>query len=459
MRIKTEIQPCFFLTVLNDQKIVKQYHDKYNKIADLLNTNPLILNLVHSDLKNYGSVWGRKSSFTTEQVLRMLIVKTIEMLSFRDLIIRVSESDFLRNFTMIGMGKMMSFGFVNGAFKHIREETWEEINGHLAIFAKNEGLISSECLRIDSTVCESNIRYPTDWGLLWDSYRVLSRMMRKATTCDRTLDCGFRFHDKKVKKLCTFISTSGSRKNRSVKRKVKKNLRVLVERVENVTSKAHQFIANATVVGSNSTEALVVIEELKQILPLVQNVSQQARKAQIEGKKVPASERVFSIFEEHTELLKRGKVNKPVEFGHMVNIGQTKEKFITYYSVEENSRHDTVHKDLVLEDHKELFGYYPKVFAADKNYYVSMDDVNEWEEEIETFGVAKKGRRNADEINREHSDEFRSAQKFRAGAEGSISVLKRAFGLRRCINKGFSSFAATVGCIVFCHNIVQLAGS
>jgi hypothetical protein len=112
-----------------------------------------------------------------------------------------------------------------------------------------------------------------------------------------------------------------------------------------------------------------------------------------------------------------------------------------------------VHKDLVLEDHKARFGVYPKTFAADKNYYIDMDDVSRWEEEIDTFSVGKKGKRNEVEVAREHSDSFRDAQRFRAGCEGSISVLKRGFGLIRQLSRGFKSFASSMaieGCAGKC---------
>ena len=193
------------------------------------------------------------------------------------------------------------------------------------------------------------------------------------------------------------------------------------------------------------------------MIPKVAHVALQSRRAWINGETVPAAERIFSIFEEHTELLMRGKTRKPIEFGHLVTLGQTQEKFISFYSVEERSRHDSVYKDEVLADHRKQFESYPNRFTADKNYHVSMEDTREWEKEIEIYAVGKKGRRNIDEEHREHTEEFRLAQQVRAGCEGSISVLKRAFGLKRVLNRGFKSFAAAIGCLVFCHNLVLLA--
>ena len=141
----------------------------------------------------------------------------------------------------------------------------------------------------------------------------------------------------------------------------------------------------------------------------------------------------------------------------MVSIGQTEEKFISYYCVEEKSRHDIYLGDEALKDHKKKFGSYPTGFAADKNYYGGPEHTAKWEKRITQYAVGKKGRRDEEETVREHSVVFRLLQKFRAGCEGSISVLKRAFGLFRCLNRGFNSFASSIGNTVFCHNLVVLS--
>jgi IS5 family transposase len=456
MRIKVKVQMNFFINVFREQKIVKQIHSKYNQIDALLQKNPEILTAVHKDLKAYGDSAKRRSKYSSEQVLRMIIVKCIEQLSYRDLIVRVNESDFLRNFTLIGMGEIMSYAFVNGAVKLLHERTWFKINELLFTNAHKNGLINGEKLRVDSTVCGSNIHYPTDSSLLWDSYRVISRLVQNTMAEISRHDVKYRFHVKKIKALHTFISTSSGRKNRSTKRKVKAAMRLLIERTEELAIKAEQFLNNAIALDGQSILFMANCQEIKRLLPLIRQVTIQARRSQINGETVPASERIFSIFEEHTELLKRGKSQKPVEFGHLVTIAQTAQKFITYYAVEEKSRHDTEYKDEVIEDHHRRFGEYPDTFAADKNYYKGMSDVEEWEKKIPTFGIAKKGNRTEEEIDREHSEDFRDAQKFRAGCEGSISVLKRAFGLDKCFSRSFKSFAASIGCIVFCHNLVNL---
>jgi IS5 family transposase len=304
---------------------------------------------------------------------------------------------------------------------------------------------------VDSTVCESNIHYPTDASLLWDCFRVGARLMRQCVEAESALDRGNRFHDKKVKQLYTFIAThSGKqRSGRAVRKKTNK----LIKKVEWLCVVAEDFVSHARPI---SLEAIGLINELRRLIPLMVQVVACARRV-YNGETVPAADRIFSIFEPHTELLKRGKAHKPNEFGHMVTIGQTAEKFISFYRVEEQSRHDIYLGDEAKEDHRKKFGHYPRKFAADKNYYGGLEHSARWRKRIRVYSVGKKGKRDEEETRREHGLLFRLLQKFRAGCEGSISVLKRVFGLVRCLNRGFKSFASTIGSIVFCHNLVVLS--
>ncbi len=141
----------------------------------------------------------------------MIVVKVIEGHSLRDVIIRVGESDFLRNFTRIFSADVMSFTELDTAIKSIAPETWEEVNDILKRYARRAKKINVMRLRVDSTVCETNIHYPTEASLLWDSFRVAARLMQQCVEADAVLSMGNRFHGKKVKRLYTFVSTRGAR--------------------------------------------------------------------------------------------------------------------------------------------------------------------------------------------------------------------------------------------------------
>lgn len=454
MRTKINIQPSFPLVCNAFPREYVNFQHGYNTINQLLDDNPDIIDAIHHDLAKICSDDGRESTFSSEQYLRMIIVKTVEGLSLRDTVIRVADSDFLRNFTRIFSGKMMNFTALQTAMKNISADSWAKINNILFDFAHKGGKISGDRLRVDSTVCETNIHYPTDASLMWDSFRVASRIMRQCAEIDAALDMGNRFHDKKAKRLFTFIATHAGKKkaNRAVRRATRK----FIEKVEWICDTARDFLSHARAVDGIPCEARYLLGNLRSMLPRMRQVVSCARRV-YEGDTVPASDRIFSIFEPHTELLKRGKAHKPVEFGHMVTIGQTAEKFISFYRVEEKSRHDSLLGDEALKEHKKMFGHYPRAFTADKNYHVSPEHTAAWEKKISTYSVGKKGRRSEEEIQREHGFMFRLLQKFRAGCEGSISVLKRVFGLYRCFFRGFKSFASSIGSIVFCHNLVIMS--
>ena len=436
--------------------MVTRYREKYDKIDLFLDKNPDILSMFHEDLKDFCSSEERETNYSSEQIFRMIIVKRIEELPYRKCEIRVTESEFLRNFTRMGISKVLSYGLLCAAEKMIQPSTWKKINTLLIDIAVKENKTSGDYLRLDSTVSETNIHFPTDNGLLWDSYRVMSRIIRKINKVEPQHTIGNRFHDKKIKKLYTFIATHSTGKKKSVKRMVKRLMKTLVERVDNLCEATRIYLDHSYKVVSFRSEVWNLLVELERFLQLARKVVTQAYRSQVLDIKVPASDRIFSIFEDHTELLKRGKAGKPVEFGHLVTLGQTKEKYISFYDVREESLHDTKMKEIALKTHKEQFGSHPNKFTADKNYWMGSKDVEKYEEDMEIYAIAKKGRRNQSEYDREHSEEFKSMQRFRAGIEGSISFLKRAFGLDICRNRGFKSFASSLGSIVFCHNLVLL---
>jgi len=433
-------------------KVVKKYREKYEEIDRILDENPKIITACHRDLAGRLSESrnGRKSDYTSEQVARSLIVMFVEGWSYRDTVVQIENSEFLRKFVKLGVQSMMDFTFLSRAFGVIREETWGTVNRLLAEYAKDEKKISGDKLRLDTTAYETNIHYPTDALLLWDGFRTMARLLRQMKEDHPWLVGRYRFHDKKVKKLMLFITRNGKSRKKSVQRRIKSTYGKLVEQVERVLGLARE--ACGLVPWDDPSRA-----ELLHFVPLVERVVEQAIRRVFEGEKVPADEKIYSIFEEHTELLIRGKARKEIEFGHMVLIGQTKEKFITHYEAMPERVADKDLVDGVLTSHKQLFGKPPKVLATDKGFYESMKKIARLEREIKTVSICKKGRRNRAEEQREHTEAFQAAQRFRAGVEGTISVLKRVFKMFRCLFKGFKNYACSVGCAVFSHNLVQLA--
>ena len=450
MRTKASPVMYFDFSSPSSIQVAQDYRAKYEAISRLLDDNPRLLALAHRDWARVLSTSAKgRDGYTSEQLLRALIVMFLEGGSYRDTVVRIDTSEFLQHFVRLGLRPTMDFTFLNKAFSTLSSRTLETMNHLLAQSALQQGKISGDKQRMDTTVYETNIHYPTDSSLLWDSFRTLSRLLRDVQKDLPSLNLRHRYHDKKAKKQATFIARNAASKSKSTQRQVKRRYRQLIQSVRWIHRVGQEVLEQAHQAGYD-------LAALSHYLPLVARIIHQAHQRVIEGQTLGPDEKLYSLFEEHTELIQRGKAAKPIEFGHKVLLAQTGEKFIHHYQVMPHRIED---KDLLapaVEAHKNLFARYPDLLSTDKGFYESMKQIAGWEEKIAMVSIAKKGRRTPEEYQRETTDEFLFGQRFRAGSEGSISVLKRAFKLGRCLFKGFKNYAASVGLAVLCHNLVLL---
>ncbi len=448
-------------------KVTNDYFERYERISRVLDAHPKTVERVHKDLKKLlkgkGSGAGRKFKVSTDTVLRIILCQILEGESLRKIVIRIDDSSYLRHFVRIYNDKMIDFSTLCTLRNAIRPKTWKKINKILTEAAVEAELINGVKLRLDTTAVETNIRWPTDSGLLWDTYRVISRLINTAREIDPEAAADRRLQAKTAKRIhCKIARRSG--KKGTVSKEVKQLYTSLIRLVDGllewVPSVCEGLRAGLAVEAYGFMETYViegVIEQLEHFRGLGLRVVDQARRRIIHGEKVPNEEKLFSIFEPHTELLKRGKASKPIEFGHMIAIQQVEGKFITDYEVFKRKPVDYTLIDPALDSHRKTFGENPDELSADKGFYESMEKTKELEEEIEIVSICKKGKGTNEERERELTKEFRSAQKFRAGVEGSISFLKRCLGLWRCMNKGWEHYVSTVGASIFAHNLLILA--
>jgi IS5 family transposase len=466
MRPKVNAQSEFDFQPSN-LKVTRAYYRKYQEISRILDTHPKILAAVHADLRDpleYATVKNRDGStfkYSSETVLRVLICQIVEGMSLRQIVVRIDDSHFLRRFVKIYHGPMMCFTTLDKLKNSIRPATWKRINRCLAGGAVGSGRITGGALRLDTTAVETNIHYPTDSSLLWDTYRVLGRLIDRARKIDAQAVGNRRVLNKKVKKLATKIARQAGKKRRDADG-LKPLYRGLIWHVGGlcewstwVAARLHARAPKSRYGGGEQVACLV--QDLVHYTDLGHRVIDQATRRVLDGAPVSNDKKILSLFEPHTELLKRGKAGKTFEYGHMIQIQQVPEKFITDYAVFEKKPVDSALLEPALERHKKLFGDYPDSVTADKGYWQNKDALARLEEKVPLVAIAKKGNRTVEEIERESDDEFRLAQRFRAGVEGSISFLKRVLGLCRCYNKGWTQYVATVGATVFVHNLLVLA--
>lgn len=451
----------FFSPFKSRSKVIRKYEEKYERISKLLDENLSILKAVGKDLSFNKKVKRGRKGYTVEQAFRCILIKKLEGFSYREAVIAIHDRYCFRKFCRLENEAVMDYSELNKLASRISFNTWDKVNALLDKYAADKKMISGDKLRSDTTAVETNIHYPTDSSLLWDVYRVLSRFIKGSRNLMPERVCDIRTHNRKYKKIYFSINRLAGQKNK--KSEMKKLYVKLIRAVEQIICSSERIIEEgkefikSDPMSDYSLKLTSLILEAEANIVESKRIVDQAERRIMADEKVPNEEKIFSLFEPHTELLKRGKAAKPVEFGHMVLLNQVEEKYITGYEIFEKRPNENKLVDKILKEHGELFGSPPKLFAADKGFYGSMEKLKQLEEEIEVVAIGKKGRLNKEEQERECRDDFIEGNKFRAGIEGSISCLKRILSMGRCMDKGFERFRSFVSGIVFAHNLRILA--
>lgn len=442
-------------------RLVQTHYTMYKAISDILDKNPGILNAVHADLCAGEKKLKRNiEGVSSETILRMAIVQKIESLTLRDLILRVADSDMLRFFCRIYDDPMIDFTTFCKLLNMITPQTWEKINEILICYGRDKKGIKGEQLRIDTTAVETDIHFPTDSSLLYDCVEKLSRLIGRVREIKAPLAGNRRVRTNDARKLARALSYElrGKKEHQARHRKLFRKLIEAAERaMEWALEVRKNILANVSAIsGLVRAELKWLAEDLQTYAERAKKCIHQATQRVLNGTPVPNAEKIFSIFEPHTELLIRGKAGKDVEFGHMVEIRQVEGGLITGYKTHAKRPAEASLVVPAIQAHEAVFGKTPKLCATDKGFY-SKETVEAAEAlGVKTVAIPKKGHRNAAEERWEHSRLFKLGQRFRAGIEAVVSYLKRVFGLSRCLNEGFSRFESWVGAGVFAHNLVLL---
>jgi len=457
MRKLFEPQIDLDFSIPTRSKEIKAYEERYSRISKILDSNPVLLKIVGKKLSYDKALRIGREGYTVEQALRSIILLRLEGFSYRDASIKVHFDHCLRKFCRLGNRPMMSFSELARLDQRICPDTWEAITQTLNQYAVSESLITGKKLRSDTTAVETNIHYPTDSHLLWDLYRSYSRLIKAARKLIPERIGDIRAHQKRYKTIYFQINRTVGKKNKEDE--IKGLYRRLIGGCEKILSSAsevieivrEEIVAHPLSDRTLKLQALLSRYEYRNIP--AQTIIGQATRRVIHGEKVPNDEKIFSFFEPHTELLKRGKAGKPIEFGHMILLNQVEGRYITGSRVFSKKPNENEWVDKLLSEHKQLFGKAPEVFAADKGFYAGMKKIGTLEEEIGVVAIGKKGRLAPSEKERESTEAFKEGGYFRAGIEGTISVLKRAFKMGRCLSKGFERFRSFVLSVIFAHNL------
>jgi IS5 family transposase len=432
------------------------------KMSAALEEAPEILEAVAEDLQGGLKETGAEG-MSVEQVLRSAVIYQLKCYSYRELADRLGSDYNFRKFTRFYGRKIPDFSNLEKAIKRIRPETLERINDILVKLAVKKNLEDGARVRGDTTVAETNIHYPTDALLLWDSVRVLDRLMKGAR--EELPQCEFEYHDRtrRAKRRANRIAMG---KGKEIEKKREKwyrdLLKVSVEVVEmarflgEVLDKA---LENKELYHSDANLATFIKSELDQYLPLAEQCISQCERRVKGGEQVPAQEKIVSIFEPHTDIIRRGKTMSPTEFGHKVMAVTGKSGLVLQYKVCEGNPADSDLLEGILQKHVEQFGQGPREFTGDRRFYHDDNEKLAASEPffVERLAIPQPGRRSAERVEFEKQRWFKLLLRFRAGIEGGLSTLLRCFGLGRCLWRGFESFKSWVGLSFFTWNLRKIA--
>jgi IS5 family transposase len=454
------LTPQLSFADLQLQKLGVHLDPVLQRIADFLKQHADLVELVREDLeRGLKKPSAGRHGITPEQTLRSLILMRVKNWDYRDLRDRINDGFTLRSFTLFDSRAVPKHDAFNRSFNRLTPATMAAINQLVVQIAVELDLEDGKQLRVDTTVVETNIHHPTDATLLWDTVRTLTRLV---DDLDEKLPRGVRGFTNRTRSARRRMQALQRMTARQREQQQTPKYRELIRITEQVVRSAKQVIAAAKRVRRVDivTRATIdgICKEVTSFCQLGERVINQTRRRVLQGETVPAEEKLYSIFEPHTDLIKRGKTLKPVEFGHKVFLAESAHGLITEYRVLDGNPVDSDHVQASLDQHQKTFQYPPDRYAADRGFH-SDENV----QKCKDAGVSqvcipqRGGQKTAEQEELEHSRDFKKGQRFRAGIEGRISVLFRGRGMKRCLLKGRERFEILVGAAVLANNLMRIA--
>lgn len=415
---------------------------EFGLLDTILESHPELLQLVSPDLLRHSksSIFGRKDMPSVEQIVRSAIYKELKGLDYRELEYHQTDSRICEQFCKIDPLRPYSFQVFQKYISQISAGHLRELLYSLNKIAIGEGLEDLEKLRQDSTVVESNIHYPTNNSLVWDcireSHRLLSHLQEEIGHFD------FRDYTQGAKRLNFKINNQKSGDKRVDL--FKKQLVIFtksINQVANVVKKKQNY--NRTIVS------LFLLGELERLLPLMRQVYQMTLRKEFKGEKVPNDQKLFSIYELHTDIIVKG--NRKSQFGHKVNITTGKSNLILTLDVLKGNPSDKSLFGKTIDQVVSVYGKVPRDSVTDGGYG-SLKNMRHAQKKGIVNVVFNKIVGSLKNVTSSKNMETR-LKKWRSGIEAVISNLKRGFGLFRCNWKGEAHFEQKVLWSAIAYNI------
>jgi transposase, IS5 family len=443
---------------------VKDLHEAWMKHADQLLSDPQIVAAVYEALatrRPQSRKRGRPGT-PAEVVLRLLVLKHMRNWSYGVLEREVRANLVYRDFTGVGGEKTPDAKTMGKWGVALGPEVVKQIHQRIVQIARDHRVAAGRRMRVDTTVVETNIHYPTDSSLLGDGVRVLTRTMKKITGITGAVGAKLRNRSRSVKLRVLEIARAARAKGQPNRERLAQAYQRLLAATGRVVGQAKRFakeIGDGIKQVANLRRQLVLERlrrELETMVPRVQQVMRQTR-ARVFAGDTHAEGKIVSLFEPTTEVIRKGKAGKPTEFGKMVKLQEAENQIVIAYEVYDQRPSDSDILMAAIGTHQTRLGRTPHLVAADAGFYSGKNEAAAKARGVKRVCIPNRSTKSPERKREQKKRWFRNGQKWRTGSEGRISVVKRRHGLNRSRYRGDAGMKRWVGLGVIADNLINIS--
>jgi len=442
---------------------VSDLREAWMSHIDELLADDAIVAAVHEALAQRHPQSRRRGRHGTaaEVVLRLLVLKHVRNWSYAVLEREVRANLVYRDFTRVGAGKMPDAKTMGRWGTALGPAVIKQIHDRIIELARADGIVQGRRMRVDTTVVETNIHYPTDSSLLGDGVRVLTRTMKKITELAGAAGAKLRDRSRSVKYRLLEIGRAVRGKAAPNRERLQRAYGRLVEATGRVVGQAKRFSQE---IGAGIKRCAEIVEQaildglrqtLDDMIPLVRQVMRQT-KARIFGGDRHAAGKLVSLFEPSSEVIRKGKSGKPTEFGKLVKLQEAENQIVVDYEVYARRPNDVDLLIPAIEAHRAKLGRAPRLVAGDAAFYSTKNEAAAKALGVKRVCVPNRSTKSAERKREQKKRWFRDGQRWRTGSEGRISVTKRRHGLRRCLYRGDDGMHRWVGLGIIADNLINI---
>jgi IS5 family transposase len=442
---------------------VSDLQESWMKHADAVLDDEDIITAVYEALaKRHPKSRSRgRRGIPAEMVLRLLILKHVRNWSYVVLEREVRANLVYRDFTRVGGAKTPDAKTMGRWGIAVGPEVIKQIHERMVTIAQEKGVAAGRRMRVDTTVVETNIHYPTDSSLLGDGVRVLTRAMKRITKIAGEVGAKLRDRSRSVKLRVLDIARAARARGPQGQERLKRTYVRLLSSTSRVVGQARRFAREIAEGIKRSTDVAAQLaleglrQEIDEMVPRVQQVMRQAR-ARIFRGETRSEGKIVSLFEPSTEIIRKGKAAKPTEFGKMVKLQEAENQIVIDYEVYDQRPSDSDLLIAAIETHEARLGRTPRLVAADAGFYSAKNETAAKARGVKRVCIPNRSTKSPERKREQKKRWFRNGQKWRTGCEGRISVVKRRHGLGRCRYRGDAGMKRWVGLGVIADNLINI---